>query len=618
MKKLIYIAGCLLMLSASGCKNFLDVVPDNVPTIDNAFTIRQEAMKYLFTCYSYLPNSSDPSSNPGISGGDEFWMVRPYAIDDRAFQLAMGYMSPSAVYLSGWGTNYRALRDCNIFLENIGKVVDMPDYERMRWIAEVKFLKAYYHWLLFRQYGPIALVDKNLPTSATHEEYKVRRTPVDSVISYISNQMLEAAQNLPPEIADRSSELGRITQPAALALRARVLLTAASPLFNGNPDHVLPGKENERLFSTTYDATKWDRAAEACSLAIENAHRNKHKLYTFSDIGTTLSDTMTSQMSIRNAVCEGWNPEIIWGNSSSSSWSIQRICMPRLDPDRLANEQVLGSYAPTLKIAEQFYTDHGVPINEDKGWDFAGRYKLRTATAAEKELIQEGYTTASLHFNRELRFYASLGFDGGVWYMKNKTFHIENKLGQWQSRKNIYDYNVTGYYAKKLIHWKNEIQAEQSVHIEPYAWPEMRLSDLYLMYAEALNESKGPVADALEYVNRVRARAKLPTVQDAWTNWSRNPGKYTTKEGLRAIIHQERLIELAFEGARFWDLRRWKTATEELNKPVMGWDMLQEKAEFYYRPRLIWRQTFQMRDYLWPIYETDLLMNENLVQNPGW
>ncbi len=136
MKKFLIPAVCALMISAFGCNKFLDVVPDNVPTIDNAFTMRQEAMKYLFTCYSYMPLSSDPGSNPAIAAGDEYWVNRPYPISEEPVQIAMGFMSPGTVYMNDWNRYYRALRDCNIFLENIGKVVDLPDFERIRWVGK--------------------------------------------------------------------------------------------------------------------------------------------------------------------------------------------------------------------------------------------------------------------------------------------------------------------------------------------------------------------------------------------------------------------------------------------------------------------------------------------------
>ncbi|MBS0030479.1 RagB/SusD family nutrient uptake outer membrane protein [Chitinophaga sp. 22321] len=610
---------CLLLVQFTACKKFLDVVPDNVATIDNAFTMRAEAEKYLFTCYSYLPSSANVGSNPALLAGDEYWMMRPYSSSEEPWQIAQGFLSANIIYMSQWSINYKALRDCNIFLDNIHKVVDMRQGEKDRWIAEVKFLKAYYHWILLRTYGPIPIIDKNLSISSTAEETKVPRVHVDTVFNYISHLLDTAAAGLPDIIADRSTELGRMTKSIALAIKARVLVTAASPLFNGNPDYTgYKNYDGTPMFNPAFDAGKWKVAAEACKAAITHCESVGIQLYTFGELGVTLSDTLTRQMSLRNATCEQWNAEMIWNNPNTSTYDIQRQMMPRLDPARLGNESTLGSIAPTMKMAEMFYTDKGVPINEDKTWDFANRTQLRTATHAEGELIQEGYTTASLHFNREPRFYADLGFDGAMWRMEKKMFHIESKAGQWQTRKNIYDNNVTGYFCKKMVSWKNEIPEGQGLYVEQYAWPEMRLADLYLLYAEALNEQSGPQEEAFKYIDKVRARAGLPTVQTSWTNYSKQPGKFQTKEGFRQIIQQERLIELAFEGARFWDLRRWKKSMEELNKPVTGWDVDQSDPNFYYRVRTLFRQTFQVRNYFWPLDNWDLLNNPKLVQSFGW
>jgi hypothetical protein len=169
---------------------------------------------------------------------------------------------------------------------------------------------------------------------------------------------------------------------------------------------------------------------------------------------------------------------------------------------------------------------------------------------------------------------------------------------------------------KKALNWHYEWATVTYIN---YPWPEMRLSDLYLLYSEALNEAQGPVADVYTYVNRIRARAGLPTVQDSWTNFSINPTRYTTKDGMRSIIQRERSLELCFEGHRFWDLLRWKTAGIELNGNVTGWTISENSPGLYYRERLIFSRHFVIpRDYLWPIKESDLLVNQNLVQNPNW
>src|SRR5690606_26431535 len=155
--------------------------------------------------------------------------------------------------------------DCNIFLENIAQVPDMDQTEKDRWIGEVKFLKAYYHWFLFRMYGPIPITDVNLPISATPEEVQVYRDPVDDVVNYIAGLIDDAVVTLPTEVIDEGNEMGRITTPSALSLEARVLVTAAIPLFNGNPDYSnFVDNRGVHLFNAVEDPEKWEKAAQAC------------------------------------------------------------------------------------------------------------------------------------------------------------------------------------------------------------------------------------------------------------------------------------------------------------------------------------------------------------------
>jgi hypothetical protein len=151
-----------------------------------------------------------------------------------------------------------------------------------------------------------------------------------------------------------------------------------------------------------------------------------------------------------------------------------------------------------------------------------------------------------------------------------------------------------------------------------YPWPEIRLSELYLMYSEALNELGGYSAATTEWINKVRDRAGIISVEEAWDLYSNTPGYYAQKENLRKIIHHEFAVEFAFEGHRFWDLRRWREAHVALNAPVRGWDILQEDPSAFYRPVLMYNQRFTMKDYLWPIKLSEMQINRNLVQNPGW
>lgn len=628
------------VLTVTACNAFLDVVPDNVAVIDNAFTNQQEAEKFLFTCYSYLPGTGEPSGNVGLTAGDEIWLNMPNHVPAPAWDyIAKGIRTADQAYPDYWkGSDYTyamftAIRDCNIFLENVEDMTKVPDLsvdKRARWIAEVKFLKAYYHFYLLRMYGPIPICDTNIPVSASPEEVQVKRNTFEECVDYIVDLLDECNSDLPAVIINRQSELGRITKPINRAVKAQVLLLAASPLYNGNPDFAnFTDKDGVHLFPTSENPDKWNKAADAALDAIMSAESAGHELYYFdeSDAPFDISETTKTQLSIRMAICDRWNDEIVWGRSNGrgrAGGTLQAGCMPRLDASMNVN-QVRGCVAPTLEIVKEFYTENGVPIDEDKTLDFSDIEELREATEEEKYNFSVGYTTARINFDRENRFYADIGFDGGKWIMEYHpsqsdvdTYVLQAKQGQLGHGEVNGATSSTGYFTKKLVHWESGF-GNTTAGVYEYAWPEIRLADLYLMYAEALNEVSGPVDDVHYYINEVRKRAGLESVADSWTKYSNNPAKPETKEGMREIIRRERLIELALEGSRYWDLLRWKQAPDYLNRPIEGWDVSQTETEAYYKVQTIFNRSFSApRDYFNPIPNQEMMRNDNLVQNPGW
>lgn len=417
MKKYL-VPAALILSTLSMCIscNYLDVVPDNVATLDNAFALRDQAKKFLFTCYSFMPKGGNVGQDPAMESGDEIWRI--VANGSTFFNIARGFQNVVNPYGdSYWTSLYQGIRDCNIFLENIDHVPDVEEYERRQWAAEVKFLKAYYHFYLLRMYGPIPLIKKNIPIDAGVDEVQVSRAPVDSCFDYIVQLINEAIPDLPLTPIDPTQEAGRITQVIAASFKAKVLVYAASPLFNGNTDEAaLKNPDGTQLFDQTVSKAKWDSAVVACKEAIDICHSAGLALYEFGSSYQQyhLTDTISTQLSIRNAVCEKWNSEIIWANTQSNA-SVQGLALPQMDPGQSQNYIPRGELSPPLKIAEMFYTQHGVPINEDKTWNYNGRYDLRTAEDTDRLYIRNGFTTAYLNFDREPRFYADLGFDGGIW-----------------------------------------------------------------------------------------------------------------------------------------------------------------------------------------------------------
>ena len=624
--------------SQFACKKFLDVVPDDIATIDYAFRQRSTAEQYLFTCYSYMPQHGNVSTNPAFMAADELWFYYPYnlpgyTINVASWEIARGTQSVTSPLMSYWsGSNgapdlFKAIRDCNIFLENIGRVPGMEQYEKDIWSSEVIFLKAYYHWWLLRMYGPIPVIDKNLPINASQEEVQVERMPVDSCFSYVVNTLDKAIPNLPERIQDQTTQMGRITKEIALSVKAEVLVTATSPLFNGNTVYAgFKNKAGAPFFNQTADPQKWVKAMDACKEAIDACLANGHRLNKFStSVSLNLPVQVQTTMDIRTAVTDNFNSEVIWGNTNSLASAIQSMAQPRPNATNINNYSFWSLSGVPLNIVNMFYSRNGVPINEDKTLDFGTRgVSTRVAVDAEKYYIQPGYISAALNFDREPRFYADLGFDGSILFGNgNQTVaslnHLEARQGQysgWGGTPN--NYNITGYWPVKVVNYLNTMPSPTTYIITPYAWPTIRLADLYLLYAEALNEVNGASSDAYYWINEVRQRAGIASVQTSWANYSTNPSKYTTKDGLREIIHRERLIELAFEGHRYWDLLRWKEAERVWQEAIQGWSIGERDVLSYYQLKTLFNRTFQLRDYFWPIAEADLQENKNLVQNPGW
>jgi hypothetical protein len=631
MKKILTITVLAFIGTLYSCNKFLDVVPDNIATLDNAFADRYTAERYLFTCYSYLPDFASTSGNPALNCGDDIWYAEWHEWKPGV-KIAKGEQNITSPYFDFWrGSNYGkplyiGIRDCNIFLENVDRVKGLNVAEKKRWIAEVTFLKAYYHYYLIRMYGPIHIIDKSIPVSAQTDQIKVYRDPVDSCFNYVVRLLDQAIIDLPPIMQNAATELGRISKPIAMSIKAEVLITAASPLFNGNPNYSgLADNKGQHLFSATFDPEKWEKAAVACKEAIDQCHEVGTQLFEKSDYinAFDVSDTTRQIAALRSAVSQRWSKELIWGCTNALTGDLQYNCAPRFYTS--VDNPVGSNHAPTLVVAEEFYSNNGVPINEDIAWGYDNRYKLRTATVDNALLLMPNEQTVRLNFDREYRYYASLSFDRGAWFGNGKEtddhdpWYIKNRKGEFASIFEISQYSITGLYPKKLVNLGSVITNGSWLNSEEYAFPVMRLADLYLYYAEALNETKSaPDAEVYEYIDIVRNRAGLQGVVDSWSQFSTSPGKPNSKAGMREIIQRERLIEMAFEGQRFWDLRRWLLAKSYMNKAVKGWDVFQTNISGYYRVKTLFNQSFTERDYLWPIPEGELVKNPNLVQNLGW
>jgi len=359
MKKIKYnIAALLILLTAFSC-DYLDVVPDNVATIDDAFVDRASAEKFLATCYSYIPNFGDPWVNAGIGAGDEVWFNEEIVGSSfNSALIARGLQNTTDPHLNFWDgrmrgkSMYVGIRNCNIFLEEIDNASDLTELEKSRWVAEVKFMKAYYHFWLFKSYGPIPVVRENLPIYTNTQDVKVYREPVDDVVNYIVQLIDEATPDLPMRLTSEATELGRITRPIALAMKARVLATAASPLFNGNTDYAsVVDNQGTSLFNQSYDVNKWQLAADAAKAAIDTALAANHSLVNEYRTKTDISPELERECIIRSIFTDRNSPELLWGSTDFRfTQGYQRMCVPLLIQVTSSNP-VSQFYASTLRMA---------------------------------------------------------------------------------------------------------------------------------------------------------------------------------------------------------------------------------------------------------------------------
>lgn len=642
MKKIIILLISALMLSSC---DFLDIVPDDTATLPDAFIDETKAEAFLFGCYGFqkgMNGGAGPNDfryDIGIMTSNE--LVAAYHWTSQWFAFMKynnGTDNSSTPVYDYWTQYYQGIRQCHIFLENIDNVVPKrtqpEDFEKSKkiWKGEAYFLLAYYHQFLLQHYGPVVLVDKVLEYNA---ELRPRQ-PIDVCVEQISAWYDQSMSMLPA--TQDVSNYGRVTTTIAKSMKAKLLLYAASPLFNGNTDYaeMKDMETNEALIPQTKNKEKWKTAMTAIKEAITYAEANGYHLYEWTGDDPLTKKPVADEfrqayLNTRYLMVDpkNWESELIWGyTSKEKSDGLQRHAVPHgLGNRSNGQSSPVGALGPSLTAVELFYTANGLPPETDPSFPWEDRMAVDGDPATN---------TIRLHKNREPRFYAAIGYDRGVyefngWGTTEYTLKLRCGNGdsntsltgsgtnpepngcigpdtKWKTNDHLY----SGYALKKSI--RPDGQATSSAWgFQVYAWPLMRLADLYLMYAEACAEYTGVLdADAKRYISLIHKRAGIP---DQYHN--------ATGEDLIKSVRRERLIEFMFEGQWYNDLRRWKIAEEwyENDKDGMwGLNDVGQTAETFYQRTQLKNQpfVFNKRNYLMPIKSTHLNTNTKLVQNTGY
>jgi hypothetical protein len=659
MKKIIYNSlGIFLLVFAGGslfsCAGYIDVDEyfyDQL-SLDSAFAKRQYVDGWLSNLYQHVGSDVGEMENDFKYASDD--LIKRH---DRIKALQnCNYSASNSEGQDKLGRLYETVRKASTFIVNVDKCRDMTLSEISDYKAQARFARAYAYWTLIRRYGPVPFIPvEGLNVNLSYEELSLPRTHFDEIVDFINEELELAAVNLPS--TRTVNNLGRPTKGAALALRARVLLFAASPLFNGNKDLFnVRNLDGTQLVSQEYDETKWARAAAAAKELID---MDRYELYitspmadakpyerppyhpeysdkAYPDGWANVDPYVSYKSNFDGTILGSKNPELIFTRTNQGG-TINTIVREGM-PLTLGGSNILGV---SQKMVDAYYMNDGRTIQEATQ---TGDYQeLGFTTTNDPESPGGAYrlgADVSLQYaNREPRFYASIAFSGSIWecesanesrYRNQQIFYYRGLNDGKQSFRE--EGAPTGISIKK--YYNREDALTQGGYQTQKTEPTIRYAEMLLIYAEALNElTPGTTYDIESYhgqtttvqyspeemqyaMKRVRIRAGLPDFSSS---------EYNNREQFRQRIKRERQIELFAENAmRYYDLRRWKDAPVEENQALMGCNVNitddDTRKQQFYRPTIVSSipKVFLDKMYLWPFPTAELKRNVNLTQNPGW
>lgn len=621
----------------TGCtKNFLEKPRGGDVTVDTIFHTQRQAQYAVADMYGwciptgFVMNASGDSREDVLT--DQVHLLLPgaaWVAGNLNFQYYIaGGMAPTysidrgpitsrgntaATAFTGW---YKAIRKANLVLKNIGSVTDATE----DWKTDVKgqalFCRAMAHYSAFRLYGGIPLVKDVLLGDGN---ISIPRSSVQTVVDTLVSWCDEAAALLPP--GRSTNDYGRVTSIAALALKARVLLYAASPLYN-TPDNMKAGVTGARfgdardsvLCYTSYNKERWKRAADAAKAVIDAAGASGVTLYNTGKPLTTAKTDNYAGLGDYEAVCNNvfgttgtyGNPEMILVNTYNHNDA---------NKDGWAD---WGRYNSSKVRMMGWGAKNNVPV------EFLQVYEKRDGTKWTATPSGTDFKAYFEGLNLDPRAYQSLAW-GGQWYNSGKTFlpYYRQSADGAYAKGSLADDTNAGDGTGSAVECAKFVARVDNNNDNHFAWPVFRLAEFYLSYAEALNEYSGPSADAFHYMNLIRQRAGMPD-KDATT--------ITDQTSFRAAVQNERTVELAFEDHRYNDLHRWLTAHVVLSKNLSGFAVTASTNGVTPKPTnpyLNWTlvsygaRTYPARYYYVPFPYTEVSMRylgggNWDGQNPGW
>lgn len=565
--------------------NYLDKAPGVDVTLDTLFSSKSNVEMFLATCYDQGMPLEYPYNNRRIgttsysAHNDNNFPAWSASCDEA--EMAQGWyftqqwnsgginVSNADAQDSQWPVRWNGIRNSYVMLENVGRVPDIDQTYKDQIKAEVKWLIASCYFEMLKRYGGVPLVNNVYQVG---DDFSIQRSSVDTIVKFIVKNLDEAAVVLPD--AWSPNWKGRVTKGAALALKAKTLLFAASPMFNtATPYMEMTNPVNNRLLCYgNYDVNRWKLAADAAKAVLDWAPAGGIQLIT--DRGADKNYKYAwevldnSEIILADKMTNGRNK----GTAGNFPWA-------QMLPNPMGG---WGGITVTHTFVENFYDKKdGTP----QTWDNAG-------TDLNQKYAELDY-----------RFAQTVGYNGSRWNNERPVLETFQPNGLHRN------FCVTGYWMKKFIPDGQNFNYPQV----PVNFPYLRLNEQYLIYAEALNEfNASPPQEAYDAINTIRARSGMPNLP---------PG--LTKEEFRARVWKEWGVEFAFEDHRFWDIRRWMIAenTGVMQGPMEGLRITKFGTEtpqqFQYERFVFENRTWKRYMYL-NAFKTQEVNKGYLEQNPGF
>ena len=581
--KYLTFLGVGLLFMASACNDGYEKEPVEHFTLDYLFSRADSAgiqARYFLNniYYEHLPSGYnringdflDAASDDAISINNN---------EPEIYKLFMGrYSAVSRLTDMEWGGYYQGIRKANILINNIDVVPfnltyinalgeTKPLNYTMK--AEARFLRAHFYFELVKRYGGVPLVGDNVYVLG--DDVQLPRNTFAQCIDYIVRELDEIKDDLRSlPMADATEFAHAPTKEACLAMKARVLLYAASPLFNEKPLEA----GNELIGYPSYDSGRWNLAAQAAKDLIDQ-------------YGPKGKGTLNLAQDYRNIFVDfygGNNPELIFFRPVGKNKSIETANGPLgFSGNSLGN----GNTNPTQNLVESFL--------------------MKDGTKYVSTSVDDPFK------NRDPRLDFTILHHGSRWL--NTT--LDTQVGGTHNPSGA-QYSRTCYYmAKFMKDYQTSSNYEDNIHL----WVMYRYGEVLLNYAEALNEVAlaGGTIDNKEVLNSLIQLRKRAGIEPGNENYYGLPApqNYDAAE-MREIIRNERRIEMAFEEQRYWDIRRWRIAEDIFKEPLKGLNIQVVGNKTIYNEVNVLSAEFDTKRYFYPIPYSEVIKNGNMIQNPNW